>query len=350
MVRRTMIKKKLKKVRIKMDSFAAKILSRAMVLIYHRVANVGSDPQRLSVTPENFEKHMQYVAREFQPISLLGMVDGLKRGVIHDRAIVVTFDDGYEDNYINARPILEKLNVPATIFVSSGYSSAKREFWLDELERLIVVKDSLPDEISIELGGEKHNWKVLTSGGSANIDDKLWSPHDIYTDLCARFQSLSAEEIDEGIAQLRELTNDNGEARPENIPMSKEQLRSLSRGGLIEIGAHTRSHINLAAQTANRQWDEIEGSKKDLEKILGKNIESFSYPFGTLDHYTDMSVKCVKEVGFKNAVSNYTGNVTRLTSLYEIPRRMVRDWDDMIFKEMLGEYYEGRLKATANSV
>ena len=69
---------------------------------------------------------MEYVSREFQPISLHDMVDDLKRGVIRDRAIVVTFDDGYEDNYINARPILEKLNMPATIFVSSGYSGTKR--------------------------------------------------------------------------------------------------------------------------------------------------------------------------------------------------------------------------------
>jgi peptidoglycan/xylan/chitin deacetylase (PgdA/CDA1 family) len=263
---------------------------------------------------------------------------------------VVTFDDGYEDNYINARPILEKLNVPATIFVSSGYSGTKREFWWDELERLILAKESLPDEINIELGGEKHSWKVLTSRGRANVDENLSSPHDIYSELCARFQSLSAEEIDEGIGQLREMTNDNGEARLENIPMSKEQLRSLSGGRLIEIGAHTRSHINLAAQNANRQWDEIEGSKKDLEQILGKPIESFSYPFGTLDHYTDTSIKCVRDVGFKNALSNYTGNVTRLTSLYEIPRRMVRNWDDIVFKEKIGAYYNGRLKAAANIV
>jgi len=293
---------------------------------------------------------MEYVLKEFQPISLHDMVDDLKRGVIRDRAIVVTFDDGYEDNYLNAYPILEKLNMPATIFVSSGYSGTKREFWWDELDRLILVKDSLPDEIDIELGGKKHNWKVLTSVGSVNVDDDLSSPHDIYTDLCARFQSLSAEEVDEGIGQLRELTNDDGEARLANIPLSKEQLRSLSRGGLIEIGAHTRSHINLAVQTANRQWDEIEGSKNDLEKILGKSIESFSYPFGTLDHYTDMSIGCVKDVGFKNALSNYTGNVTRFTSLYEIPRRMVRNWDDIVFQEMLEGYYNGRLNAASKRV
>ena len=117
---------------------------------------------------------------------------------------------------------------------------------------------------------KKHDWKVLKSGGSVNVDDDLSSPHDIYTDLCARFQGLSAEEIDEGIGQLRELTHDNGEARPENIPMSKEQLRSLSRGRLIEIGAHTRSHINLAVQTANRQWDEIEGRRMIWSKYWVK--------------------------------------------------------------------------------
>ena len=336
-----MIKKKLKKVRVRMDSFAAKILSRAMVLIYHRVNNVASDPQKLCVSPDNFAKHMEHVSREFQPMSLHDMVDDLKRGVIRDRAIVVTFDDGYEDNYTNARPILEKLNVPATIFVSSGYSGSKREFWWDELERLILVNEGLPDEINIELGGDRHTWKIRTSGSRVNADNILSSPRDIYMDLCARFQCLRSEEIDEGIEQLREMTSDNGEARLENIPMSEEQLCSLSRGRLIEIGAHTRSHINLAAQNARRQWHEIAGSKQDLEQILGKPVETFSYPFGTLDHYTDTSVECVRDAGFKNALSNYTGNVTRLTGLYEIPRRMVRDWDDKAFKKRLGGYYKG---------
>ena len=161
-------------------------------------------------------------------------------------------------------------------------------------------------------------------------------------DLCARFQQLESGQVDDAIEQLRNATGDPGKGRPENMPMSVEQILSLHKGGLIEIGAHTRSHVNLAAQTLVKQKEEIEGSKLDLEHMLGSSVESFSYPFGTLDHYTNRSVKCVKDAGFKNALSNFTGNVTRFSSLYEIPRRMVRNWDGATFENSLDLYYSGR--------
>jgi len=336
-----MITIKIKKARLKVDSFLSRFLPRAMVLIYHRVADLDSDPQRLSVTPDNFEKHMDVIARNYHPVTLAEMVNDLSKGYVRERAVVVTFDDGYEDNYINARPILEKYGIPATIYVSSGYSGTRREFWWDELDRLILCKQSLPDEISIELGEKVLRWTVSNNEKTMGGRAVRQMPHEIYTDLCAWFQELEAEQIDDVITQLRKLTGDNGEARPDYLPMNIEQLRSLHHGGLIEIGAHTRSHVNLAAQTAEKQRKEIEGGKQDLERMLGDRVESFSYPFGTLGDYTSLSVKYVKDAGFSNALANFTGNVSRLSNVYEIPRRMVRDWEQMVFEDVLNQYYSG---------
>lgn len=336
-----------------MNSLVSRMLPRALVLIYHRVANLESDPQRLSVAPENFDEHMDTLARSFNPISLRTLVDDLGKGYIRDRAVVVTFDDGYEDNYHNARPILEKYGIPATIFVSTNYSRNRREFWWDELERLILRKQGLPTEMAIELNGTVHRW-IVSNGEKAReakVAPKLKQsiagelellPHEIYMDLCSRFQGLEAEQINDAIMQLRELTDDSGEARPDYLPMTTEQLRALYGGGLIEIGAHTRSHVNLAAQTAEKQREEIEGSKQDLERILGSSVESFSYPFGTLDHYSSQSIKYVKDAGFSAALANFTGNVTRLSNLYEIPRRMVRNWNKEAYEGALNRYYSGK--------
>jgi len=324
-----------------MNALISRVLPRAMVLIYHRVVDLDSDPQRLCVTPENFARHMDIISRNYQPISLVELTDDLSKGSVRDRAVVVTFDDGYEDNYQFARPILEKYGIAATIFVASGYTGAEREFWWDELDRLILGKQGLPEELCLMLGGEECHWMVSDSGDARDTQSGRLAPHDIYMDLCSRFKGLGAEQIDMAIEQLRMVTGNNGEARLDYRPMNNEQLCSLHKGGLIEIGAHTRSHVNLAAQTAEKQKEEIEGSKKDLERILGEDVLSFSYPFGTFDNYTDQSLRCVKNAGFRNAIANFSGNVTRFSSVYEMPRRMVRDWDGETFLGVLDSYYSG---------
>lgn len=348
-----MLKQKITKSKWKLNSFAARFLPRSMVLIYHRVVDLDSDPQRLSVTPDNFEMQMDVISRNFHPISLKELVDDLARGKIRDRTCVITIDDGYEDNYLHARPVLEKFGIPATIFVSSGFIGTRREFWWDELDRLILHNQSLPDEVHISVNGTEHCWPVSekehnagwhvqsTQTASAENRDRF-GRHEIYMGLCQLLQPMEVEQINGALVQLREVTGDSGDARQKHIAMNAEQVRSLHQGGLIDIGAHTQSHVNLATQPVIKQKMEIEGSKSDLETMLGSKVESFSYPFGALRNYSDQSIKCVKNAGFNSAVSGYSSNVTRLTSAYEIPRRVVRDWDAETFEMKLVQYYSGR--------
>ena len=353
-------RRKIKRARLKLDSVISSFLPHAVVLIYHRVTYLDSDPHRLSVTPENFDKHMELISRKFQPISLRELVDDLAaNGRVRDRAVVVTFDDGYEDNYLYASPILEKYAVPATIFVSSGYTGSNREFWWDELERLLLNNETLPEEIHASLNGGVYRRIVssnahpacqeLAPGADASeAEQRCASPLEIHRELCTRFQTLAPHQIDRALAELRELTGDDGTARPNNLPMDTEQLSSIHRGGLIEIGAHTRSHINLAAQSAEQQFDEIQGSKTDLEDILGARVESFSYPFGTIGHYSPWTIECVQNAGFRSALANFSGIVSRLSNQYEIPRCLIRDWDKKTFKDKMNRYYAGTRQVAAH--
>jgi peptidoglycan/xylan/chitin deacetylase (PgdA/CDA1 family) len=160
-------------------------------------------------------------------------------------------------------------------------------------------------------------------------------------ELCGKFQKMDAVQIDDAIGQLREITGDSGKARTEYEPMNEEQVASLHSDGLIEIGAHTRFHVNLAALSAEKQKTEIEGSKRDLEELLGSQVNNFSYPFGTLNHFSDLSVKLVKKAGFHSAVTTYPGNMSRLSSSYRIPRRAIRNWNGDIFEKALEQYYSG---------
>ena len=76
------------------------------------------------------------------------------------RAVVVTFDDGYYDNLANAKPLLERYSIPATLFVATGYSEREGEFWSDELERLLLQPGNLPDTLNLTITGKRHHWNL----------------------------------------------------------------------------------------------------------------------------------------------------------------------------------------------
>src|SRR6476619_1419319 len=104
---------------------------RALILLYHRVNQPGVDPWGLCVSPERFSEQMEIIGKYAYPCSLRQLACAHAESRIPENAVAVTFDDGYLDNLTNAKPILEKYDVPATIFVCSGAVDRKEEFWWD---------------------------------------------------------------------------------------------------------------------------------------------------------------------------------------------------------------------------
>src|SRR6185503_1358393 len=132
----------------------------AVILLYHRVAELPHDPLLLSVTPAHFEEHLQVLSRITKPSSLRILAQSLrsKNSIAH--GTVITFDDGAADNLHNAKPLLERYDIPATVFVATEYSKGEREFWWDELERLLLVPPELPESLSLKINGATLNWTV----------------------------------------------------------------------------------------------------------------------------------------------------------------------------------------------
>jgi len=276
----------------------------AVVLAYHRIATPESDPWRLAVSPEWFEEHVAALREHFRPISLEALADALVDGAVPRRSVVITFDDGYRDNLIAAKPVLERYGVPATVFVVTAYTEAGREFWWDELERLGCRDGRSRDEL-------RASWRRLRE-----------LPH-----------VRRLEELDSNPRRLELAPPPPADA----LPLTAEELVGLASGGLVEIGAHTATHPRLPGLSPEDQFQEILSSREFLENLLGRPVESFSYPHGEFDPIT---VDCVRRAGLRRACIGGQRSVTARTPPLEIPRVHVEDVPGAELVEML----ESRLR------
>src|SRR3972149_2982228 len=102
---------------------------KGLLLMYHRVVNLESDPPSLCVSPSNFTEQLEFLKKFCHPVSLQQLVKSLDKKGLPRRAIAVTFDDGYVDNLYNAKPLLESFDIPATVFLTTGYIGQNHEFW-----------------------------------------------------------------------------------------------------------------------------------------------------------------------------------------------------------------------------
>ena len=139
-------------------SLRNRLMPGGLILLYHRVAEVQSDPWSLSVTPRHFAEQLEVLRKVGRPVRLCHLVKNLGEG--KSRPLVVTFDDGYADNLHNAKPLLERYEIPATIFLTTGCIGQDREFWWDELDRLLLQPRTLPKALHLNIDGSTQDWDL----------------------------------------------------------------------------------------------------------------------------------------------------------------------------------------------
>jgi peptidoglycan/xylan/chitin deacetylase (PgdA/CDA1 family) len=326
-----------------------KISATSVILLYHRVIELPSDPYRLCVTPQHFAEHLQVVRRLGHPESLGDLSRRLRDGTLRRQSVVVTFDDGYADCLENANPLLDRYDVPATLFVTSGYVGSDREFWWDELERVFLQPGTLPTTLALNLRGTVYEWELGTAS-QYDLDEfslhrhwNLSEPVDpgprqgLFRSLYQTLHSLPEAERRKAITAVRTWAGSPACPRPAHRILSSSELVDLANDRLIEIGDHTATHPDLTGLPLTEQRSEIESSKTTLEDILGRPVSSFAYPHGARAKET---VSIVKDVGFDHACSTIHDVVWRGSDRFQLPRFRVLDWDGETFTERLSEWLD----------
>ena len=324
---------------------------RVLILLYHRVATLKSDPWGLAVSPGRFAEHLEALRQHARPMQLRELSRGLGDATLPESAVVVTFDDGYADNLHNAKPLLVRHGVPATVFVTSGFVGHKREFWWDELGRLLLRPGVLPDTLSLSVVGNMHRWELGEAAHYTREEFRrhrgwrAWKScptprHSLYISLCELLRPISEQERQRKLNELRRWVVAVPGRRPRHRPLSAREIDELGQEGLIEVGAHTVTHPILSALPPASQQREIARSKARLEEVCGHPVTSFAYPYGKPRDYTAKTVDIVRRAGFGCACSTFAGVVGHSSDRFQLPRVYVRNWDGDRLARLLRKWFD----------
>ena len=260
------------------------------------------DPWKIAITPEEFDNHMRYIKDNY---NIMRFEDDWSN--INEKTIVVTFDDGYADNFYNAVPILKKYDIPATFFISTNNIGTNSEFWWDELATMFHNINKI-----------KFNYREKTYN-LEKMDDVRKACLEVRSILI----NMSPEKRREELNVLHDKMSVPIQKSILNRSMNQWEIQQLTKFDNISIGAHTKSHTKLSQLSVDSQREEIKGSKEILEKISGQKIEMFSYPFGSDEDYTEHTVEKVKTSEINKAAVVKQGLYSKECGEYRIPRNTV---------------------------
>ena len=281
---------------------------RLSILIFHRVL-ACHDPLAPDVpNADEFEAQMRWVRTWFNVVELNRAVDMLFAGTIPARAMAITFDDGYADNEEIAAPILRRLGMPATFFVSTGYLAGGC-MWNDRVIEAIRGCESGTIDLS-SIGLVHYDLSTLVRRREA-IGSLLEAIKHLEP---ARRQSATDDIV--SIAR--------GGTTPA-LMMVPQQVRNLRTMGM-GVGAHTVTHPILTRLGLEAARDEMARSKEELEKILGERVDLFAYPNGVPGQdYAAEHVRMARQCGFGAAVSTAWGAASMRSDRFQLPR--FTPWD-----------------------
>lgn len=302
-------------------------VEKVLLLYYHRVNDLINDFNLLCVNQENFRQQMLFLKNNYEILRFEERWENHKEGVI------VTFDDGYLDNLENAVPILEELDIPATIFVTTGNLYNQSEFWWDELEDILLVGEDSPKSFQLDDEIYACEWKTDTLSHRKNCYKSL---HFLMKNC------ISIEKREKWLKILWRWKGKKSYAADEHMTLSDRHLRMLAMSDIITIGAHTVSHPSLARLSFEEQEKEIISSIKEIERITNRKIDIFSYPFGRWKNdYNEETLQICRTAGIKKAASTNPGVWKKNCNSLQIPRNCVRNWNLFEFEAKIEEYWNG---------
>ncbi|MCI0505906.1 MAG: polysaccharide deacetylase family protein [Gammaproteobacteria bacterium] len=283
---------------------------KVVILMYHRVLKDKDDTINYTqpgmyVTTSSFDKQMKFISENYAVISMKDLIDGWKNGGLdQDRQYcIVTFDDGWLDNYENAYPIMKKYDIPATIFLATSFIGTNRWFWPDKISYLFQISNKkelfrLVKESYTNISDLNEVLKNFISTLEENIkfDDLT-----LIDRLIEGMKRHEESEIHNTLDRILGLLGKKFESH--RITMNWDELKEMSQGG-VTFGSHTCNHKLLTQLPPGSVEREVKESIAAIKEKGIENVPVFCYPNG---YFNDEVADIVKKSGCETAVTTKYG-------------------------------------------
>lgn len=268
-----------------------------IVFGYHRIRSPESEHRTafddgvIGPTPERFREQLAWLKRHTRILSEQELIDTVEQGEpLPEACSMITFDDGYRDNYTLALPVLEELGVPATFFVPSRLIDVRRLGWWDLIA--YFIKESRKDPIVLD--GQRYDLGRRQEGVIKHFHRMMrLRPAEETADLLEKLSAACEVPFPSRAAQDAEL-------------MSWEELRdAVTRG--VTVGSHSHSHRVLKTLDRPSVDDELRSSKALLESKVGVEVRTLAYPCGSYEDFDQAVQRAAVAAGYRLAFSFNTG-------------------------------------------
>jgi peptidoglycan/xylan/chitin deacetylase (PgdA/CDA1 family) len=270
---------------------------RLTVLTYHRVNDADAPDfpyarYNVSASPEDFARQMDYVAGHFNVIGLEALRAFVQDGTpLPPRPVLITFDDGYRDNYVHAYPVLRARGMPAVIFLYTSRMDDPTPPWWDEcahhIERTSLVHAALP----------------LVGPQDLSTPDHRNLAHDRFVE---RFKGLPESEKPKALNAFRAALQVDPLPPDRDLFLTWNEVRELVAGG-IACQPHTVSHPILTRLNPDQLQRELADSRAQVEQQTGQPAYAFAYPNGLQGDYDAHTMAVLRENGYALAFTLLDG-------------------------------------------
>jgi len=285
----------------------------AVVLRYH---SVNDDPVwgrnyiqgSLAVPPHVFDSQMSFLASRYDVVGIGHLARLIADGELVDRRLAaITFDDGYEDNYRNALPILRNHGLEAAFYVTTGSVGDSGVLWTVRLRHAVTTCPH--GSISLPGVGEREV--------DVSTDEARERAVRLLSGMVKRSPPSDADRL---LEEILEACGDSDFVPDRRIIMNEDEIRRMRDAGMT-IGAHTVNHYNLTCLENRDIAYELRESRRFLEEVTGEPVRHLAYPDGRTGRHFDGRVASVAmSEGFTSAVTSIAGPASREYPAWSIPR------------------------------
>ena len=276
-----------------------------VVLTYHRIAEPEIDSfygPVISATPEALRTQVAWLNDRVRLITLDELIDQVEHGSPwREPVMLLTFDDGYRDNFDLAAPILRERNIPAAFFIPSGFLESPRLPWWDHIAYVIKQTNVMKVELDCSPTDSRSTLELDLQAASRTAA--------ITTIVRAFLNGVIADEV-WFLERLSEccMVEVNSDGIGRELFMSWAQVQELADSSAsMGIGSHAHSHRKLAALDQETQREELTASKRILEGRLRRSVRALAYPYGWAGTYTTETKNLAAQAGYSLAFSAQEG-------------------------------------------